>query len=132
MPEYSGEERRNNYCPVHHIKCQEIHDAGEAVKELAKTKLSIKMFQIVISIVLMIGGAYWYKMDKIADKSIQLALEHQSQTANMLNEHVNTSNRILKKMSLDVREMKLNFIPVMSHLNLEYREIPEYYGTEPN
>jgi len=111
------EEKREGYCPVHHIKCEQIKDATDAVEDLRKNKLSIRIFQIIVGIILTIGGAYWYKMDVTSN-------DYKEQISISLKLH----NKILKRMSLDVRELQLNIKPVMKKLDLEYQMIPQYYG----
>lgn len=132
MPEWDGEERRTHFCPVHHIKCDEIHAQGLALEDLKRTKLSIKMFQIFVAIVLAVGGSYWYRMDKVANDQTVRLLEHQGRVTDALENHIATSNKILRRMSHDVRETRLNMTPIMKKLELEYQKIPSYYQDEPD
>jgi hypothetical protein len=118
MPEnYEGEERRNDYCPVHHIKCKEM----EKLETGLAGKVPIWVFKIAVTIIILALGsmnAYFYKMS--------------SSTLVQLERHVDISNTIMKQMSRKNREVILNQKIVMEHLKIPYREIPNYYGDEKN
>lgn len=130
MPgEWSGEERRDGFCPVHHIKCGEWKATEKKVDELEKTKVSVKVFQIVITILLTVGGGYWYTQDMNAKEYFISMMEMNTASNKNLEKHINTSNIILRNMSKDVREVKLNQNSILKKLNLDRQEIPGYYGS---
>ena len=120
----------DNYCPVHKIKCQEIKDSTDGIKELRRSKLSIRMFQIFVTIALSIVGTIWYQANEQAKRTLQIAMEHQAKNTEILEKHVKVSNRILKLMSRDVREIKLNQNKIIKTLDLEPIKIPDYYGDD--
>jgi hypothetical protein len=110
---YEGQERRDGYCPVHHIKCQEI----EKINKGLETKVPIWIFKILISVIIIAFGgmnAYFFKIS--------------TDTLMLVEKHTNFSNKILKAMSLKNREVLMNQKIVMEHLDIPYREIPKYYG----
>lgn len=116
-------ERRQQVCQFHSAKIKQI-------QELEKSKVSFTVFKIVITVLLTIGGGYWYKQDMAAKDHFQGHIELQVESNTVLQNHLRTSNIILRNMSKDVRETKLNLKTVMDHSNLVYQEIPGYYGPD--
>ena len=120
---WDGVERRTNVCPFHQDKTKQI-------EELEKTKVSFTVLKIIISILLVLGGAYWYQQDMEAKERFGAIIETQKANTDLLNQHVRISNIILRNMSKDVRETKLNLETVMKKQGIEYQKIPNYYGPD--
>ena len=122
--------KENGTCPVHNIKCQQWEATEKKVDLLERSKLGVRVFQVVIGIFLAVGGAYWYNEDAKAGDHFEALLKLQADSTKALTYHIRTSNIILKNMSHDVREVKLNQQNVLKKLDLDYQEIPGYYGGE--
>ena len=127
--EYHGEERRvgerrEGFCVLHQTKCDQINHHTEIIEELQRSKMSIKMFRIIIAILLTVGGGYWYKMEKYIADRMHDSIKYQGIVSSQLKSH----DVILKNMSRDVRETKLNLMAIMKNSEIEYLEIPKYYG----
>lgn len=120
---WDGTERRADVCPFHHKKSQQI-------EELERNKVSFTVLKILISIILIIGGAYWYHEDMQNQERFKDMLEVQTNNTALLQEHVRISSYMLRKMSDDVRETKLNVEAVMKKEGLEYQFLPETH--QPN
>jgi len=129
--EWDGQtERRTGFCPVHHIKCDEWKSTEEKVNILERNKVSFVVLKIIITIVLSLGGTYWYYQDTVNREKFGSMLRTQTVSTDLLNKHVDSSNKLLKRMSHDVREMKLNLQTTLKRQNLEYQRIPGYYGDD--
>lgn len=113
----TGEERRAGFCTLHKIKCEQIKGHGEKIDELTKSKLSVNIFRMMLGVLLLVAAGYWHNIEKEST-------EYQK----AITEQLATHNSILKKMSFDVRETKLNVITLMKAGDLEYQTIPRYYG----
>jgi hypothetical protein len=121
-------ERRTGFCPVHHMKCDEWKSTEEKVNLLERTKVSFVVLKILLTIILSIGGSYWYYQDTVVRSKFTMLMQAQTESTNALKEHVKISNIILRDMSRDVRESKLNLKHITKELDVEYHTIPEYYG----
>jgi hypothetical protein len=89
----------------------------EKLEQGLTSKVPIWIFKIAVTIIVLALGsmnAYFYQMS--------------SDTLRQLERHVDISNTIMKQMSRKNREVILNQKIVMEHLNIPYREIPNYYG----
>ena len=110
MDESNGSiEHRTVYCPVHHIKCQELKDA----RDEGKLKLPIwvgKIFIVCLVLVLGYMNLDGYRRD---DKAFEL-----------LNKHVKASTIVLKSLTHAINEVAINQQRVMEELDLEFKEIP--------
>jgi hypothetical protein len=98
--EYIGEERRKDYCPVHHIKCAQQEKTGMEVKK----RVPIWVFTIFLICLSSVIG-------------YQLVL---------LNNHVVESNKIFKVITFGQRELAHNQRIVMHELKLPYEELRIY------
>ena len=120
----------DDQCGVHDIKCKEWTKTSNRVDALEKSKLSIRMFQLIAFIAISLGGGYWYNADQKANANLMVAMKHQGKASAQLEEHIRVSNIILKGMSHALREQGLNQRIVMKKLQLEFQEIPDYYGDD--
>lgn len=111
MTEWNGDERRQEYCPVHHIKCAEIKEAGE----VSKTKVPIWIFKIFVTCVVLVLG--YMNVDSYRSNQ---------QTLSVLDAHVQKSNIILHRITHGLNEVALNQRKVMSKLELEFVHLPDY------
>ena len=107
------DERHSKYCPVHHIKCGE----WKATEESVKLKVPIWVFRIFLTILVVTLGA----MNVNSYRENKAVLE-------VVNEHVEKSNKILNAMSHGLNEVALNQRKVMRTLKLEFEEMPDYKG----
>lgn len=115
--QWQKDERREGYCPVHHIKCEDMKKLESGLEK----KVPIWVFKLSITVlILALGGmnAYFYRLSTETLKAVQA--------------HVDVSSKILKRMSLKSREATLNQKIIMEKLDLPYREIPRYYGNGEN
>jgi hypothetical protein len=106
-------DEHRDVCPVHDIKCEEI----KRVQQENAAKLPIWVFKIFLTVlVIVIGGlnAAFYK--------------NYSDSIRALEVYMDSNNEILKQMSRKNREVVLNQEIVMEHLDIPYREIPDYYS----
>ena len=114
MNEWDGKnERRAEYCPVHHLKCGEWKSTEEAVK----SKVPIWVFRIFLTILVVILGA----MNVNSYRENKAVLE-------AVNEHVEKSNKILSAMSHGLNEVAVNQRKILRTLKLEFEELPDYKG----
>ena len=117
-------ERRKDVCPFHHDKVQQI-------EELERSKVSFTVLKIFISIILIIGGAYWYHEDMQQQERFKDMFIVQQNNTELLREHIRISSYMLRRMSDDVRETKLNLEAVMTKEGLPYQEIPNSHEYDP-
>ncbi len=108
---YDGEEKRSEYCPVHHIKCSDIKD----LQIDAKKRVPIWVFVIFVSAM---GGVLGYMNYEIISKEVV--------TQRLLATHIEKSNVILNSMKHGLNEVALNQRTVMHKLDLEFEEAPRY------
>ena len=97
---YNGDERRKGYCPVHHVKCNQLDNTEREVKR----KVPIWVFTLFL---MMAGSVFGYQLY-------------------LLNDHVRNSNSILRNLSHGLREVALNQKTVMHELELTYQELHDY------
>lgn len=116
-------ERRKDVCPFHQARTEQI-------EELERSKVSFTVLKILISIILIIGGAYWYHEDMQNQERFKDMLEVQSNNTQILQEHVRISGYMLRRMSDDIRETKLNLEAVMKKEGVEYQRFPEHHDPE--
>ncbi len=119
---------------VHEGYFAEINDSLKAMKRVAemqgerisrvepevvdvKTKLPIWVFKLSVSILIVImGGINFY----ITAQYRELAAK--------VDRSVTLTDKIMKNMSKDVREMKMNQENILHQLKIKPVEIPPYYG----
>ena len=118
MEKYNGVEKREDYCPVHNIKCGEIKD----LQLDAKKRVPTWVFVIFVSL---FGSILGYLNFDTLYKSTSIQL--------LLKEHIEKSNIILLDMQVGIRatqhglnEVSINQKKVMKKLDLEFDEIPHY------
>ena len=115
---YQGEERRSEYCPVHHIKCQEWKDT----KEEMKTRVPIWIFKIFIGVIITVLGYMNYS-----------AISHHQELIEALNDHMAESTKIFGRINSSfsnithsLNEIGMNQRSVMKKIELEFQHLPEY------
>ena len=118
MDEYKGEERRAEYCPVHHIKCEQ----WKATEAKLASRVPVWVFVIFISVAA--SAATWLNVASI---------ERHDVVVKELTTHVGHSNEVLLKNSIilsrathALNEIALNQRHVMEQLELEFERIPSY------
>ena len=112
MTEWDGEtERRAEYCPVHHIKCKE----WEATDKEVKNRLPIWVATILLTIAIPVVG-FNYFQDSQANVQILKRID----------KHIDSSNKMLKKISHGTNEIALNQRKVMDKLEMEFSPLPHY------
>ena len=108
---YKGPERRNGYCPVHHIKCQQI----EMVEADSKKKVPIWVFVLAMGVISAVLG---YQMRTTANEITKSNKE--------IVNHVELSWIAVRTMNSGIREIGLNQKRVLQKLNLDYEYLKEY------
>ena len=118
MTEYEGDEQRKGYCPVHHIKCDEIKNLSAE----GKKKLPIWVFSFFAVGLFSIMG--WYNIETAKDnRSVLVSLEKHMIDSNRV---FAESSRVLKKATHVLAEVSFNQKTVMKKLELEFQDIPDY------
>jgi len=93
-------ERRDGFCPVHNIKCDEWKDTDIEVKK----RVPIWVFNIFLVCLIGVLG-------------YQLA---------MLSSHVRTSSRIFGNVTHTLQEVTMNQRIIMRHNNLKFEHLPRF------
>ena len=109
--QYNGQERRDGYCPVHKLKCEE----WRATEESMKSKVPIWVFRIFLTLLVAVLGAMncnAYRHNEVVLATVQ--------------DHVETSTSFLRRVSHGLREVASNQRTVMKELNLEFEHMPDY------
>ena len=114
--DYDGPERRSEYCPVHHIKCEEWKNTEADMRK----RVPIWVFTIFVTA---LGSLLAYMNYDTMQK--------QEKTLVILNTHIERSNRILSTVSHGLLEIGMNQRKVMRGLDLEFEHVPKY-GADPN
>ena len=99
-------------CPLHDSECEKWKETDEEMKK----KVPIWIFKIFVTIlIIFLGGANIY-FTKRSDLTLEI-----------LTKHIEYSDKLLKRMSHENREVSMNQKTVMKSLNLPFQEIPDYY-----
>jgi hypothetical protein len=106
-------------CPIHDVKCEEWKKTEAAVEELRKGKLPIWVYKLTVFLLVTVIGAMNVYVTK-----------QNNELSTTLKAHMETSNKIMKNMSRNVREIALNQKIVVKKLKIPYTEIPGYYGDD--
>lgn len=115
---YNGEEKRKDYCPVHHLKCYEIRD----LKRESDKRLPIWVFIIFISCLTGVLGFLNYDLIKRHNLVIE-TLDKHTQNTNAL---IDDSKTLLNRVTHSLNEVTLNQREVMEKLEIKFRHIPKY------
>ena len=97
---YDGPERRREYCPVHHIKCQEIKDARTETRR----RVPIWVFTLVVGMLITAQGIL-----------INIAIRSNEKSNATLTEHIRTSDRILNNLNI-LKEIKIFLVLLCGEL----------------
>ena len=84
-----------------------------------KTKLPIWVFKLSVTVLIIVLGSM----------NVYTVREFKAVTKD-LKDHIQVSNKILKNISKNSREVALNQKAVLEKLDLPYIEIPGYYGDD--
>ncbi len=122
MSEYQGEERRSEYCPVHHIKCDQWDNTEKKVSS-----------RVPIWIFIMVSTAFMSSVGVTATWLNIASIERHEHVVTKLTEHVDSSNRILTNNSIvlgrathALNEVVFNQQRVIDQLKMEFQPLPDY------
>lgn len=120
MPQnnYNGKERREDYCPVHHIKCKQLNDLESDVKNRLPRWVFLTFIGLMTS---MLGYMNYQILDSQQD-----ALMRQERLQSVLNVHLEESNRIFTRINHNINEVAVNQQRVLEKLDMPFRPIPRY------
>ncbi|NNF97493.1 MAG: hypothetical protein HKM94_11255, partial [Halobacteria archaeon] len=118
MPEHIEKERREGYCPVHHIKCSEI-------KELqTDSKKRVPVWVFTLFAVAVFGVVGWFNLDGIRrNKEVLESLSLHMNESSLVFER---TTRILSRATHALNEVAFNQRNVMKKLELDFQPIPDY------
>jgi hypothetical protein len=118
MTEYEGDEKRQGFCPVHHIKCEEL----KSIKSEGRKKLPIWVFTFFATI--LFSAMWWYNIQvsedhQIVIKSLQM---HLTESSIVFRENA----RVISRATHILSEVAFNQRTVMEKLEMDYQEIPDF------
>lgn len=115
---YDGDEKRRDYCPVHHLKCSEIRQLQTA----SSHSVPIWVFMSFVSLLTGVLGYINYDGARKHSEVID-SLEKHIDKADIV---LGNSSRVLSRVTHSLNEVALNQREVMEKLELEFKHIPKY------
>ena len=118
MNKYTGEERREGYCPEHHIKCAEI----STLQIDQKKKVPIWVLGLFTAAFLSsLGFINKLSMDRheVVLKSLEGHIIHSTEV-------LDENSKILSRASHVLQEVAFNQKMVMKQIELDFESIPEF------
>ena len=115
MDEWDGGERRTEYCPVHHIKCQEMKEQKDEMKK----RIPIWVGKLFLTVLVLALG--YMNLDGYRKNERLLT---------MINTHITQSSVLLNRLAHGINEVAVNQQTVMNKLDLDFKQLPHYDSSE--